>query len=191
MEEIIDKKLLRKLMLDYRRMLSSTEYKARNQQLCDHVSQFISDRNLHTIHTFLPIKRNVEPDITSIFRDLWKEEKVLVVSKTNFETRHMEHFLLREDTPLKANKLGIQEPINAEAIALDHIDLIFVPLVVADKQGNRIGYGGGFYDQMLKETNALKVGLSLSTPVDKIYFKDEWDVPLNFLITPFKTYQHG
>lgn len=189
--KMIDKKLHRKVILDYRRSMDEKEYQWRNKQLANRVEKLILEGTYERVHVFLSISKNKEPDVTPIFRALREKGRSIVVSRTNFQSRIMTHFLLEEDTQLQENKLGIREPVGAASISFERVDLVLVPLMVADKMGNRIGYGGGFYDQLLQETNALKVGLSLSPPVDVINQKEEWDVPLNILITPFKIYQHG
>ena len=46
--------------------------------------------------------------------------------------------------------------------------MILVPLLAFDKKGNRIGYGGGYYDKFLSQCNGLKVGISFEQPIDTI-----------------------
>ena len=50
------------------------------------------------------------------------------------------------------NKFGIWEPkLNVQnVLPLDELDILFTPLVAFDKQGNRLGMGGGFYDRTLQ-----------------------------------------
>lgn len=187
----ISKTVLRRTTLHYRRLLGIEEYEVRNQRLVQNVSFFLERQEFQIIHTFLAIKENHEPDIQSIFPDLWKMGKQLIVSKTDFTTRRLSHFVLSESTKLQTGAKGIPEPIDAATAELSKVGLILIPLTAADKSGFRLGYGGGYYDRLLQETKATKVGLSLSSPVDKIIQSDEWDIPLDFLITPFKTYNYG
>ena len=166
-------------------------YTQRNEQLCHAISNFIDEREIQKLHVFLAIKKNNEPDISPLFNSLWAGDKKIVVSKTDFTFREIRHYYLDEKTNLAINKKGIPEPINAQEASLNDLDLIFVPLLLSDKHGYRIGYGGGYYDRLLTETKAVKVGLSLSPPVDEILQKEEWDIPLDYLITPFKPYYYG
>ncbi len=181
----ISKTLLRKVLLDYRRLLYTEVYLKRNGLLCKNLLDFIKNENFKTIHTFLPIEKNNEPDITRIFPDLLESGGEIIISKTNFEKKTQEHFFLDEDTRLEKNNMGIPEPVDAQPADINEVDLILVPLLVADKMGNRIGYGGGYYDRLLKETSAMKVGLSLSPPLDKIIQAEDWDISLDKIITPF------
>jgi 5-formyltetrahydrofolate cyclo-ligase len=79
-----------------------------------------------------------------------------------------------------------------EGISIDAglIDMVFVPLLVTDREGHRVGYGKGFYDKYLKQCrpDCLKVGFSYFDPLDAIEGKDEFDVPLDLCITPNKVY---
>ena len=182
---------IRKVILQYRRLIDYAVYVNRNELLSEQVNSFIQHIDFKKIHTFLPIKNNREPDITSVYKLMWSQGKKIVVSKTDFKLTQMSHYLLTVTTELSDNEKGIPEPVNGEETIIEDVDIIFVPLIVADKAGNRIGYGGGYYDRLLKETKAIKIGLSLSGPVDKLSQSDEWDIPLDYLITPFKIFNYG
>lgn len=188
---MLTKSYLRKVILQYRILADGFLYAQRNEQLCHEVTKFIVRKEIKKAHAFLAIKKNNEPDISPLFERLWREDRQVVVSKTDFMFKQMRHYLLDAKTDLEVNKKGIPEPVDAQEVTLDDLDAIFVPLLVSDRQGYRIGYGGGYYDRLLAETNSLKVGLSLSPPVDAILQKEDWDIPLDYLITPFKTYQYG
>jgi len=66
------------------------------------------------------------------------------------------------------------------------IDAVLIPLLAFDNQGFRVGYGGGFYDRFLPacRPEALKVGLSFFDPVDVIEDKDQYDIPMDYCVTP-------
>ena len=187
----ITKSQFRKVVLHYRRLVDKAVYLNRNELLCEQVESFLQAINFRKMHTFLAIKRNHEPDLSELYPTLWDTEKELVISSTDFETRQMRHYHFKDTTKLETNHLGIPEPVGADEVSIADLDLIFVPLLITDKEGSRIGYGGGYYDSLLKETKAIKIGLSLSNPVDKIMQTDKWDIPLNFLITPYKIYRYG
>lgn len=189
---MITKSFIRKSVLHYRRLISIDSYLQRNRLLCDRVKSLVSKCEPVAIHSFLAIEKNREPNLQSLFSEFWSQDINIMVSKTDFGTKEMSHYYLHGDVRLSENHLGIPEPTgDLEEARLNDVDLMFIPLLLADKKGHRIGYGGGFYDRLLEETNFVKVGLSLSPPVDEIQQKEDWDIPLDYLITPFKTYNYG
>jgi len=101
--------------------------------------------------------------------------------KKNFQ---MDFFEWSTHDPLIINKYGIPEPISKKII---YPDILLVPLVAFDKNLNRIGYGGGFYDRYIskikKRKNILTIGLAYSfQKVNKIPI-DKYDIKLDFIIT--------
>ena len=188
---VLQKKLFRKTALQYRQLLDPEEYGLRNQTLMNSVLAFLLEKKIVSVHIFLPIKKNNEPNIQLILPQLWERGIEVITSKTDFTQKQMSHFQLTPETRIEINSKGIPEPMDGIEVSVESIDAILIPLMIADKEGNRIGYGGGYYDQLLKETKAIKIGLSLSNPIDKIVQSDEWDVPLNYLITPFNTFDYG
>ena len=183
MKPSITKSSLRKTVLQYRRLLSEEEFSKRNKALLSNLKKHMEENNCHVIHTFLPMVRNKEVDVTPLFDWMWENNIQIIVSRTDFKTRVMLHFLLEKNTVLVENKMGIPEPLDATPVDFHEVDLILVPLLAFDKNKNRIGYGGGFYDRLLNETKAAKVGLSLSPPLDQLIQKEEWDVPMDHIIS--------
>ena len=86
--------------------------------------------------------------------------------------------------PLTISSLGIPEPLKLKKV---YPDIIFVPIVAFDKFGNRIGYGGGFYDRYLEKISQIKkcttIGLAFShQKVHKINVEN-FDRKLDLILT--------
>ncbi|MCB1668112.1 MAG: 5-formyltetrahydrofolate cyclo-ligase [Porticoccaceae bacterium] len=91
---------------------------------------------------------------------------------------------------LHRNRFGIPEPRigSAQRVAPWSLDLILLPLVAFDSQCNRIGMGGGFYDRTLAFTRHRSggpklVGLAHSFQQVKHIETENWDIPLNCVVT--------
>lgn len=178
---MIDKAFLRKVLLDYRRMMTEAEFQQRNDDLCRQVLEYIRSKNVKTVHAFLPMVRNREFDVRPILPELRQAGVSVMVPKTDFRLRQMDHYFLEKDTVLKENKLDIPEPVNGEKADVHQADLVLVPLVAGDKKGNRIGYGGGFYDRLLDGFNRPSLGICLTTLLDELG-TDPWDVPVTTML---------
>jgi 5-formyltetrahydrofolate cyclo-ligase len=61
-----------------------------------------------------------------------------------------------------------------------------VPGVVFDEYGNRIGYGGGYFDKLLSNVEAIKIGLSYEFQVLKHIPHEEHDVKMDYILTEKK-----
>jgi 5-formyltetrahydrofolate cyclo-ligase len=105
----------------------------------------------------------------------------LPVIKKNFQ---MDFYKWSFSEILKVNKYGIPEP---ETKNIVYPDILLVPLVAFDKNLNRLGYGGGYYDRLIKKLskkkNIIKIGLALSIQeIDKVPI-NVYDQKLDYIIT--------
>jgi 5-formyltetrahydrofolate cyclo-ligase len=80
------------------------------------------------------------------------------------------------------SELGIREP-TGEAYT-GSIDAVVLPLLAVDKKGNRLGYGGGYYDRFLQDyPSALKIAFCYDFQVVEEVPKKEWDIPAEYIVT--------
>ena len=137
-------------------------------------------------HIFLPITEQKEVNTEFILHLLSGKDKDIIVSKADFATRNMTHFLLTDNTKIKKNEYNIPEPVDGIEVPSNKIDVVFVPLLAFDKKGHRVGYGKGFYDKFLSECkpDAIKIGLSFFEPEELITDVFEGDIKLDYCVTP-------
>lgn len=142
-------------------------------------------------HLFLSISEKREVDTQAILHILQGKDKNVVLSKANFDSGALTNYLLTDATVIKVNDWGIPEPVEGIEIPAEKIEVVFIPLLVFDEKGNRIGYGKGFYDRFLARCSpaVIKVGLSFFDAEKVIADIDPLDVPLDYCITPEKIYE--
>jgi 5-formyltetrahydrofolate cyclo-ligase len=142
-------------------------------------------------HIFLPIIEHKEVNTEYILHLLSGKDKEIIISKSDFITREMTHFLLTDNTKIKKNEYNIPEPIDGIEVPSKKIEIVFVPLLAFDKTGNRVGYGKGFYDKFLSECQAdtIKIGLSFFEAEENIDGIFENDVKLDYCVTPNEVYK--
>lgn len=184
------KKDLRLAYKTLRLQLTSEQVEEKSLAIANQLIQLdIWDKDFY--HIFLPILRQNEIDTELILHLLSGKDKNIVISRSDFETGEMTHFLLTDATKIIINSYGIPEPENGIEIPADKIDVVFVPLLCFDESGNRVGYGKGFYDKFLVKCSpeTVKIGLSFFEAVDPWEDVFESDVKLDFCVTPEKVYK--
>ena len=113
-----------------------------------------------------------------------------MISKCDFESVSLTHYLLTDNTKIKKNEYNIPEPIDGIKIFNDKIEVVFIPLLAFDKTGNRVGFGKGFYDKFLASCNpeTVKIGISFFEAENRIIDVFENDIKLDYCVTPKKIY---
>ncbi len=99
----------------------------------------------------------------------------------------------RPGEALVANRFGIPEPAESEALPAETMDLIVVPLVGFDASGQRLGMGGGWYDRSLafrrnRTVPPWLVGAGFSVQRIDMLPAEPWDVPLDAICTESDTF---
>ena len=126
---------------------------------------------------------NFEVDTLKLLKQFEKKKFLisLPVIKKKFQ---MNYYKWSFSDPLKINKYGIPEP---EIKNIVYPDILLIPLVAFDKNLNRLGYGGGYYDRLIKKLskkkNIIKIGLAFSIQeIDKVPI-NMYDQKLDYIVT--------
>ena len=175
---------IRNLYLKKKESLTKTEVQSLSKNIFDHfISKFDLEEN-QKVHCFLSIPEKGEVD-TSLFLDFFFENKIRVFVPKIVEGKLISLEITR-DTILIENSWGIKEPSGNEDSGVKDFNFIITPLLYSDQFGNRVGYGKGFYDRFFSEINshAIKVGVSFFPPEENIDDVSDFDIPLNYLVTP-------
>ena len=182
---------LRQLIRQRRQALSPEQQQLAAIEL---VRQFGSQPQLVKLqHIALYLSNDGELDTAPLIQALWQQGKSLYLPILH---PHKAGFLVfqqyRPDTPMTSNKFGILEPeLDATQLkALPEIEMIGLPLVAFDKNGNRLGMGGGFYDRSLAYLRRRKnwhkptlLGVAHRCQHVERLALASWDVPLQATVT--------
>ena len=126
---------------------------------------------------------NYEINILQILEKFEKKKFIITLPKIK-ENSQMNFFQWSTKDPLAINKFGIPEPISK---IVKYPDVLLVPVVAFDKDFNRIGYGGGFYDRYInkirKRKKVLIIGFAYSFQKVKKIPTNNYDIKLDFIIT--------
>ena len=126
---------------------------------------------------------NYEIDILQILEKFEQKKFIITLPKIK-KNSQMDFFQWSMNDPLNINKFGIPEPISE---MIKYPDILLVPLVAFDKNFNRIGYGGGFYDRYIKKIRkrkkVLTIGFAYAFQKVKKIPTNNYDIGLDFIIT--------
>lgn len=86
-------------------------------------------------------------------------------------------------TSLAKGEYSVTEPKDPAFIQKDELDLVLIPLVGADRNRNRIGFGKGCYDRFLKDMDCFKAGVAFGFQIIDDITPQKWDVPLDCIFT--------
>ena len=160
------------------------------QQAEDSITQqalaLIGERNAQHIALYISFDGEISTD--KLIKTLWAQNKYVYLPVLHpFNPNHLLFLRYLPDTPMCQNKFGIWEPkLNVQnVLPLDELDILFTPLVAFDKQGNRLGMGGGFYDRTLQNwqnSSFIPVGLAHQCQQVEQLPTEAWDVPLHQIL---------
>ena len=178
-------KELRRQLRQRRKSIDNSTRKKEGKKILHQCQKNGLFRSAKHIAIFIPNDGEIETEDTIKFlknNGCFVYLPILVGEKLKFAEMG-EHF--------KKNRFGIDEPIFTPLLGSHQMDLILMPLVGFDKNKNRLGMGGGFYDKTLSfhskrmNYNAPKLfGLAFDCQeVDHLDSKP-WDVPLDGIVTP-------
>jgi len=186
------KAALRRAALARRQALMPAEVAQRSQRLASQLFESFPVAQWRWLHVFLPLARKNEPDTWPLIHRIWAEQLPvrLAAPVVQPDGITLKHYELNSATPLLASRWGIPEPLAGPAteVAPAQLDAVLVPLLACDRQGQRVGYGGGFYDRFLAECrpSTLFIGLTIlaDEPLAALADVLPTDVPLHACLTP-------
>lgn len=187
------KKELRNVYLEKRISLTSDKYADLNRLISENFFSSIALANVKTLHTFLCIEKNNEPDTWPIIGGIRSQypQIRICIPRVNETTEILENILFESREQLSKNKWGIPQPHSGSPVPVKEIDLVLIPMIIFDKHGQRVGYGKGYYDKFLSSCRAdcQRVGISLFEPVERIDDVDQFDIRMDYCLTPSNLYR--
>ncbi|MFT4095180.1 MAG: 5-formyltetrahydrofolate cyclo-ligase [Niabella sp.] len=153
--------------------------------------QNISLPPVHTLFTYAATDTEVSTDAIVDYLHFQNPGMQIAYPFSDFETSSMQAIKVTAETLFIINKYKIPEPETGTIIFPEDIDVVIMPMLCFDKEGYRVGYGKGFYDKYLEQVreDVIKVGLCYYEPIDKIDDRNKFDVPLDYCVTPERTYE--
>ena len=177
-----DKKSLR---AEYKAVRDSIDTAVRNNQDAIIFQKFFELKEYKRANTiFVYVSFGSEVETKRIIEKIIYDGKCAVIPKCDKKNHIMHTFKIDCLGQLKKGAYGIEEPCEGCAeVFKEQIDLAVVPGLCFDLKGNRLGYGGGYYDRFLADFKGFTVGLSYNECIIDIVPTDEYDCRLDLIIS--------
>lgn len=175
------KQKLRSLMLHERRKLTTDFVREAGHAFLHYLdgAGIIADNSV--FHLYYPI--NNEADTRPLITRLLALNKTVVMPRTNFDLGSMDTLVVYSFEDLEITRFGMHEPkLDCERFDNDP-DVVIVPGAAFDREGNRIGYGKGFYDGYLAFNSARKIALAYDFQVLEHIPHDPHDIKMDMIVT--------
>ena len=187
----VRKERLRKRVLAVRMGLDRDQVKVSGQAILERVLGLEAYRRAKLVHTYVSSKEN-EVDTRALIGTCLKEGKRVAVPVVMPGTKTLSHALIDGLDQLVVGPWGLAQPDPAAAAWLPaeaRIDLVVVPGLAFDRRGQRIGWGGGYYDRFLAQVQAVKIGLCYDALVLDCIPGEPHDVPVDLVVAETAIYQ--
>ena len=172
----MDKKELRRAIREQKRAMTEEEILSRSQRLGEMFLATPAYQNAKTIYGYLPYNQEVRT--VPILQRALDDGKQVAVPKIYGDT--MRFLYLSDLSKVAENDMGIPEPIADGPVAEDETALVLMPGVAFTKTGDRMGYGGGFYDRFLSaEPNHPTIALCYDFQIVEHLPTEEFDIPVD------------
>ncbi|KIQ87959.1 MULTISPECIES: 5-formyltetrahydrofolate cyclo-ligase [Bacillus] len=178
-----EKVRLRKQIIEHMNSLSEEQYTTLSEQIA--FSLYAQKEWIEAKTIGITLSMENEVNTYPIIEKAWEEGKKVVVPKCNKGTRTMSFRKISDFDQLETVYMNLREPIPGltEEVNVDEIDLQIVPGVAYTERGERIGYGGGYYDRYLVHYKGKTLSLAYDFQMVKHIPVEPFDKNIEKIIT--------
>ena len=172
----MNKKELRRTIRERKRSMTEAEIREKSEALAKLFLDSTEYRSARSIYGYLPYNQEVRT-VPMLEQALLDGKRVAVPKCYGEEMR----FIWMDDlSKVEKGYAGIPEPVADGPVADDETALVLMPGMAFDREGHRIGYGGGFYDKFLaREQNHPKLALCYDFQMVDHLETEEFDIPVD------------
>jgi len=163
-----------------RRELGEEQRQRASQAICEQLAAWQVFQHAETILTYLPMKAEVDlrPLLGQFPKKRWMLPRIVP------EENHRMDFHPYDPARLVIHPFGMAEPAaDLPLVPAEEIELVLVPGLAYDRQGWRLGYGGGYYDRFLSRFNGISVGVAYQALVLEFIPHSGYDVSVRWIVT--------
>ncbi len=180
----MDKRQLRQLMRSRLVELTEQQLQDKSKAACDNLIKLPEFKKSNVVMAYLSLPHEVNTSGAILYS--WQHRKTIAVPKISWQQRHMIPVEIHSlETGFSAEASGLRNPITGVPVLIEDIDIVITPGLGFDKNGNRLGRGGAYYDRFFKNKTlrAIKCGFAFSEQVVDEIPVAEHDEKIDILIT--------
>lgn len=172
---MMDKKEIRQQIKHQRLSLAEAQREKMSQQACERLLPLLG--GYQTVAFYSPIQGEINPRHAA--------EAFIASGGVAVYPRVEGDEMVMASGERTQGAFGIAEPTGMQVLGA--VDAVVVPLLAADKQGNRLGWGKGYYDKYLQGKTCRKIGFCYDFQVIEAIDANAWDQPLDVIVTEKRT----
>jgi 5-formyltetrahydrofolate cyclo-ligase len=180
----MDKAQLRRQLQNSLLSISSRQRSEKSRKACRNLISIPQFQNASTVMTFLSLPHEV--DTTESILHAWQLGKTVTVPKVSWQQRHMIAVQIHSlETGISTESSGLRNPTVGVPMAFEDIDLVITPGLGFDREGNRLGRGGSYYDKFFAnaELKASRCGFGFTEQLVEKVPVAEHDEPVDIIVT--------
>lgn len=179
----MEKDLFRKKVLAERAQMPKEERDLKGNKIIESFKNSDFYKNAEMIMIYISFGTEIHNH--EFIKDALAEGKKIVVPVTFHTPRMMKPSQIYSFDELEPGYYNILSPKEDSIRYVDksQVDIIIVPGAVFDKEGYRIGYGGGYYDRFLADVEIPKISFAFEMQLTDVVPKDDFDVPVDYIFT--------
>lgn len=174
-----------------RKSISPELARQKSEAICRRLADWTSTKHVGVVHTFLPMVERGEPDINPFIGSSLHRGVRFIVPEVIPGQLEMAHHWYVLGSELRSGHWGVDVPHDPAHADPSLADVVLVPLLVADVEGYRIGYGKGYYDYFLAGLNAVFVGICYDDEIVDAVPHEPHDIPVHYIITDARLIETG
>ncbi len=179
------KKALRKEMIKQRRNLDAEVWEQKSQNILKFVMNYHYPKDVKNIMIFMDFRKEVKTK--PIIEWLWKQGYQVIIPRVVKDNPILELCVINSFDDMEISSMGILEPKSNhnQFLEANDVDFVFMPGVAFTVNGGRLGYGGGFYDQLipLMPDNTPLIALAFDLQIVDTLPLEDHDIRIHKLIT--------
>jgi len=175
----MNKKELRSLIRQQKRAMTESQIREKSEKLGQLFAASAAYRNAKTVYGYLPYNQEVRT-VAMLERAIADGKRVAVPKVIGDD---MKFIYIADLSRVEKGYAGIPEPVDDGPIADDPTALVLMPGLAFDREGHRIGYGGGFYDRFLaQEPDHPTLALCYDFQMMESLETEEFDIPVDTVL---------